>query len=137
MNNRSYASPLQRSYADVLRSLALVGYGLLIVFYGIYLMGIVALQVEPEVTAQHWHLPADEYVETTEIHPGTGWMAVLRYGEGLSLASLAFLALVSIPCLIRILPQLIRNRDWVYAFLVTLEIAILSLAASGLLKGGH
>jgi hypothetical protein len=137
MSEKSYASPLQASYADTLRVLALVGYGMLVLLYVIYLTGIVQFHVEPRITAQNWHLSAEDYVKTTAIHPGSGWPFLLRHGEGLSLASLAYLALVSIPCLMRILPLLIRQRDWVYTVLVAAEIAVLSLAASGVLESGH
>ena len=136
-NGKDYSSPLQRSYADVLRIFVMVGYGLVVLLYLVYLTGIVPSPVTPMITAKYWQLSAHEYVEITGIHPGSGWLPLLRRGDGLSMASLAYLALVSVPCLIRILPLLIRQRDWIYALIAAAEITVLLLAASGVPTGGH
>jgi hypothetical protein len=42
-----------------------------------------------------------------------------------------------VPCLIAVFAVYVRRRDTVYAALAALEIAVLALAASGVLTGGH
>jgi hypothetical protein len=40
-------------------------------------------------------------------------------------------------CLLAIIPAYVRRRDTVYAIVCLLEIAVLVLAASGILTSGH
>ena len=68
---------------------------------------------------------------------GWGWVAVLNMGDYLNFIGIALLALVTIVCYLGILPTLFRNKDWVYGTIAILEILVLSLAASGIVTGGH
>ena len=54
-------------------------------------------------------------------------------GACLSLISLVFLEVISIACLIRIVPVYLGERDWVYSSLVVSEIVVLTAAATGVL----
>jgi hypothetical protein len=50
---------------------------------------------------------------------------------------IAFLAGVTIVCYLRIAPILFAKKDPIYGVIALLEVIVLTLAASGLLKGGH
>ena len=50
---------------------------------------------------------------------------------------MAFLATITIVCYARILPMLAARRERIYAAIVIAEIAVLLLAVSGYLAGGH
>jgi hypothetical protein len=62
---------------------------------------------------------------------------MLMYGDFINFIGVAVLAGVSIFCYLAIVPLLLKNNDKVYAVLALLEVVVLSLAASGLLKVGH
>ncbi len=56
----------------------------------------------------------------------------------LTFLPIAFLSLLTIICYIAILPGLIRKKDTAYVVIAILEVAVLALAASGILSaGGH
>lgn len=71
-------------------------------------------------------------------YAGWKWLGMLGKGDFLNFLGIAFLSGVTILCYIRIVPILFRKGDTIYAILAILEVLVLVLAASGLLKsGGH
>jgi len=65
-------------------------------------------------------------------------MRMLEKGDFLNFVGIAFLAGVTMICYVRIIPILFRKKDRVYALIAILEVLVLMLAASGILKaGGH
>ena len=74
----------------------------------------------------------------TGIEPGWRWVFLLHRGDFLNFAGIAFLAGVTIACYLAISAIFFRKRDLVYAWLSVVEVAVLALAASGVLAvGGH
>ena len=55
----------------------------------------------------------------------------------MNLVGVAMLSSVTIVCYVRLLPVLWMERDHAFVAIVVLEIAVLLLAASGVLGGGH
>jgi hypothetical protein len=87
---------------------------------------------------RYWGLSVHDYLKATGIHPGWTWLGMLGKGDFLNFVGIAFLAGVTILCYIRIIPILFKKKDTVYAILAILEVMVLVLAASGILKaGGH
>jgi hypothetical protein len=79
-----------------------------------------------------------EYLEATHIHPGWSWLGMVGKGDFLNFIGIAFLAGVTILCYIRIIPILFRKKDQVYGIIAVIEVLVLALAASGILRaGGH
>lgn len=69
---------------------------------------------------------------------GWAWLKMLSKGDYLNFIGIAFLAGVTILCYMRIIPILFRKKDTVYGILAIIEVLVLVLAASGILKtGGH
>jgi hypothetical protein len=63
---------------------------------------------------------------------------MLGKGDFLNFTGIAFLALVTLVCYVRIVPILFRKKDTIYGVIAIVEVLILALAASGVLKsGGH
>jgi hypothetical protein len=63
---------------------------------------------------------------------------MIHKGDFLNFAGIVFLAGVTIICYARIIPILLRKKDTVFVVIAVLEVLVLVLAASGLLKaGGH
>ena len=68
---------------------------------------------------------------------GWDWTRLVDKGDYLNLLPVAFLATITIVCYARILPMLAARRERIYAAIVIAEIAVLLLAVSGYLAGGH
>jgi len=83
-------------------------------------------------------MPVKEYLKATDIHTGWSWVYQLGKGDFLNFVGIAFLSSITIICYMRIIPILFRKKDTVYAVLAIIEVLVLTLAASGVLKaGGH
>jgi hypothetical protein len=132
-------------YAKVLEIGMSLGLGLLLVTFSLYIFGIVAPCVPVEELPNYWVMNVDDYVEATNSdhlhheHPITGWswLSVLGKGDYLNFLGIAVLSTVSIICFLWITPTLLRKKDWIYAAMALLEVAILTFAASGILAVGH
>jgi hypothetical protein len=132
------ATEEQMSYARILEKGMMVGLLLLIVTFIIYLTGIIPSYLPVEDLPQYWGVSVHEYLEHANVQPGWAWLKMLHKGDFLNFIGIAFLAGVTVICYIRIIPTLFRKKDVVYGVLAILEVLVLVLAASGLLKaGGH
>jgi hypothetical protein len=78
----------------------------------------------------------DRFLAATGAPSGWGWLAVARHGDYANLIGVAMLGLVTVVCYLRTLPLLFR-REPALGVLAALQIAVLLLAASGLLAAGH
>lgn len=132
------ATEEQLIYAGVLNHGMKVGFVMLVVTFAIYVSGILTPHVPVEDLSRYWSMPVKEYLHKADIHPGWFWLSKLGSGDFLNFVGIAFLAGVTIMCYISIIPVFFRKKDKVYAILAITEVAILALAASGILKsGGH
>ncbi len=132
------ATPEQVLYAKVLSVGMYFGLGLLFVTYAIYVFGFMAPEIPFEDLDHLWTLSVHEYVDEAQIKTGWGWVGMLGKGDFLNFLGIALLAGVTIICYACIIPVLVRSKDRIFVVLAILEIAVLSLAASGILKtGGH
>jgi len=85
---------------------------------------------------KYWSMPVKDYLKAAEIHAGWSWLGMLGKGDFLNFTGIAFLSAVTIFCYMRIIPILFRKKDTVYGVLAIIEVLVLALAASGILKGG-
>lgn len=58
-------------------------------------------------------------------------------GDYMNLLGIALLAGLSIICYLAILPILLKKKDFTYAVIAIIEVVVLALAASGILKAGE
>ena len=84
-----------------------------------------------------WALAASDYLHATGMHGAWGWLAALGAGDALPLLGIAALAAVPFGALLALIPHYARRRDWIYLSITALQIAVLALAASGVLVAGH
>jgi hypothetical protein len=137
-NNASLeATPEQVLYANLLNKGMLIGLILLFVTFFIYTLGIMTPYIPLEELSNYWSLSVTDYLKTADIPTGWGWASMLQYGDFLNFIGIVVLSGVTILCYLAIVPTLLKNGDKVYAALALLEVAILSLAASGILASGH
>lgn len=132
------ATEEQMGYARILDMGMKIGMLLLIITFIIYLTGIFPSYLQVEDLPRYWSISVHDYLELAKVQAGWGWIKMVNKGDFLNFISIAFLAGVTVICYIRIIPILFRKKDRVYGVLAILEVLILILAASGLLRaGGH
>lgn len=131
------AGPEQILYASILEKGMFVGLLILLITFALYAFGIMKPYVPLDQVSQHWSMNVHEYLEHLHIGTGWSWVGMIQYGDFINFIGVAVLAGVSIICYLAIIPVLLKNNDKVYAALALLEVLVLSLAASGILKVGH
>ncbi len=133
----SEASAEQVRYADMLFWGAWIAIAIMAVTYVIYLAGILVPHVPLSKIPEYWSQPVDTYVHEAHIPIGWGWVSLLGKGDFLNFIGLTILATMTILCfLVVLLPAYLKKKDWLFAAIVVLEVAVLVLAASGILGGG-
>ena len=79
-----------------------------------------------------------EYLHRDHALTGWWWLGALDRGDFLTWVGIAFLSAVTLVCFAGVVPLMVRKRDWIYVAIAVTEVAILALAASGILiAGGH
>jgi hypothetical protein len=135
----------QLLYAKILEIGMLVGLGLLLVTFTLYLTTIVPPTVPFDQLPDYWTLNVNDFLQAVDEqflaqgHHLTGWAWLSQVGRGdyLNFVPIAILSAVTIVCFLGIVPVLARKKDWAFVFMAILEAAILILAASGILAVGH
>ncbi|MFO7762069.1 MAG: hypothetical protein ACQES8_09435 [Thermodesulfobacteriota bacterium] len=121
-----------------------IGMVLLLVFFALYVLGIMKPAVPVAELDQYYSMPVHEYLEAITANYDTikqtpdqwNWLSLAGHGDYFNLLVIAYLAAVTIVCYIIIIPTLLKDGDKLYAGLAALEVLILVLAASGILGGG-
>jgi len=127
----------QIKYANLLLYCSWAGIGMLAITFILYVTGIMGAYIPASEMPQYWGLSAHEYLVETGVPAGWGWLTLIGYGDFINLIGIAFLALLTIVgYLTLLLPAYLRKKDTTYATIVVVEIAVLVLAASGILKVG-
>jgi hypothetical protein len=125
----------QRRYARWLLATTRLGAVVLVVTFTIYVAGWVAPHVPIDRLPSLWSLPASEFLRQTGMPPGwRGWAAHILQGDMLVLGAIAMLISSSILCLAAAAPLFWRRGERWLVMLCVLQIAVLALAASGLLR---
>jgi hypothetical protein len=127
----------QARYARWLEFGTWVGLVLLVASFAAYVLGWLPAHVAPQRLAQLWGQPLNAYLAATGSPTGWGWLALLPRADTLGLVGIAWLASVSVPCLLALVPLYWRRGDKAFVALCLAVVAVLLLAASGLLAGGH
>ena len=128
----------QITYANILFIGAWAGIFLMIITYIVYVSGILPPHVDISLITSNWDKGVSEYLDITHSPQGWGWVALLSRGDFLNYLGLAFIALLTIVCYLVLTVAYARRSDRVYFIISVLEIAVLSLAASGIFgAGGH
>ncbi len=137
-NNNIKASEERLVYANILNKGMKIGLVALIVTFIIYLFGILTPHIPVKDLPKYWDMPVHEYLKINKIHLSWSWIWMIHKGDFINFIGIAFLAGVTIICYIRIIPIYFRKNDTVYGIIAVLEVLVLALAASGLIKvGGH
>lgn len=136
MSDKLKATEEQLAYAKLLDTGMKLGLLMLVISFVIYVSGIFAPHVPVNDLPKYWSMPVKDYLKATDIHAGWSWLGMVSKGDFLNFIGIAFLSAVTIFCYMRIIPILFRKKDAVYGILAIIEVLVLVLAASGILKGG-
>jgi len=132
------ATEEQKVYAALLDKGMKVGLATVTATFALYMFGVLTPVIPVEQLPNYWSLPVGEYMAKAGLHSGWSWLHLLGKGDIVNFIGIAVLAGVSILCYIAVIPIFLRKKDIPYAAIAILEVLVLSLAASGLLKsGGH
>ena len=123
---------LNELYARWLDIATRAGFAISLCAFLVYAGGLLPAFVPLEDLPRYWRLPVDRFIEVTGAPQGWAWLGELAYGDGLNLAAIALLGLVTPACYARLLPALIAERDWLQAVLAAGQLVVLLVAASGL-----
>lgn len=130
------ASKEQIRYGNILNIGMLIGLTSLIIAFVLYASGILSPLIPLADVQNYWVISVHEYLKESGIKTGWAWFSNLNYGDMLNLLPIAFLSLLTVICYLAILPELIRKKDKAYVVIAILEVAVLALAASGILSAG-
>jgi hypothetical protein len=135
----------QLLYAGTLAKGMYLGLGILLLTFTLYLTGIMQPGIPIEELPRLWTLSVHDYLEVVnheflhqpDVVSGWRWTGLLGMGDFVNFVGIAILAGVTVVCYARILPGLIRKKDWIYTTIAILEIIVLVLAAYGIGGGAH
>jgi hypothetical protein len=122
----------RRAYARLLDVLVRIGLVLVIVSSAPFAAGLLPLVVPLGQAPELWSLPVHEYLSKTGMDPLLWSLSVLLHGDTLPLVGIAFLALATILCYLRIIPIFGRTRNVPYLLIAIGQVLLLLFAASGL-----
>lgn len=124
-------------YAQLLDWGTRVGLVVLVVSFAAYVSGLMESHVPVSRLPEVWSHPVGRYLELTQSPTGWGWVALVHRGDIAGLGGIVILAGCSLVCLLALVPVYLKRGDRAFAVLCLLEVAVVVLAASGLLTGGH
>lgn len=129
---------IQLFYAGVLDRAAKLGFLLLLFTFGIYISGVLNPYLPLESLPHYWGFSTPQYLEAARIPSGWAWLSLVHHGDFLNFVPIAILAGVTILAYLTVVSKFFRNGEIILGMMALLQIAVLVLAASGILKtGGH
>ncbi len=130
--------PEQIRYANMLFVGAWGGIIILAISYFLYVTGIIPAHIDIALVVQNWGKGVNEFIQITNAPDGWSWAALLGTGDYMNFIGLVLLAAMTIFCYLFLIVGYARHKDWIYCVICTLEVLVLTLAASGILgTGGH
>lgn len=127
----------QLRYATLLDFCTRIGLVVLVLSFAAYVTGLLEPLVPLERLPELWSQPVGSYLTQTQMPTGWGWLAHVGKGDVVGLLGIVILAGCSVLCLLALVPHYLRRGDKAYVALCLAEVAVVLLAASGLISGGH
>ena len=137
-NERTKASEEQLAYAGVLNIGMWLGLALLVITFFVYISGVLPSFVPISELPKYWGMRVHDFNHALNAPTGWGWTAYVGKGDYLNFIGIAILSGLTILCYLVILPIFAKKKDTPYTIIAIIEVIVLSLAASGIMKvGGH
>lgn len=126
-----------RAYITLLRIGTRVSLAALVLTFLLYVSGLAAPAIPIEHLPRYWGLRASEYLRRASLPAGWGWTRLVSFGDFLNYVGIVMLSSLTIFCYLAMVPAFLRKKDTLYVLILLAEIAILLLAATGLLTASH
>ena len=127
----------QLLYATLLDWGTRIGLLVLVFSFAAYVTGLLEAQVPLQRLPELWSQPVGTYLASTQMPTGWGWLALVFKGDVVGLLAIVILAGCSVLCLLALVPLYLKRGDTAYVLLCLAEVAVVVVAASGLISGGH
>lgn len=127
----------QLRYATLLDWGTRIGLVVLVLSFAAYVTGLLEAQVPLQRLPELWSQPVGTYLAKTQMPTGWGWLALVFKGDVVGLLGIVILAGCSVLCLLALVPLYLKRGDKAYVLLCLAEVAVVVVAASGLISGGH
>ena len=128
---------VKRVFAAVEQYGVWIGVGLTLAGFFLYVTGWLGPYLPIENLIRNRGLPTTEFIRQSGLPGGWDWIWLLGHGDMLALLGLVLLSCVALVAYLCVLPSLLRQRDWIYALLVLMQVGVFLLAASGWVAVGH
>lgn len=126
-------SAAQRQFAAMLAIGMYCGLVVLALGFVAYILDWLPATVRLDALPRFWSLSAADYRQSTGAPDGWGWLTHYSAGEILPLAGIVILCSTVLLGFIVLAASSALRRDWAYFAIALFEVAVLVLAASGLL----
>ncbi|MEW5773249.1 MAG: DUF1634 domain-containing protein [Thermodesulfobacteriota bacterium] len=126
----------QITYANLLFYGCWGALALMVLTFLIYVSGILAPHVPLEQIASLWGNPVSVYLQKANVPNGWGWVALIGQGDFLNFTGVVVLAGMTIVCYLTLIPAFLKEKQTIFTVIAILEVAVLTLAASGIVGGG-
>ena len=127
----------QFRYATLLERGSWLGMAMLVITFTVYALGLLPADIAPARWPSLWDKPVREYIQLTGAPTGWGWLGKLGKSDYASLSGVAILAGCSMVSVLALIPMYWKRRDRAFALIAALQVLVLVLAASGMLRAGH
>ncbi|MEW6571220.1 MAG: hypothetical protein AB1390_08620 [Nitrospirota bacterium] len=136
--DKTKATGEQIVYANILNIGMYLGLAIVVATFIIYMLGLLPSFIPPQEIPKYWTMKSYDFIHTLQAPTGWDWLAMVGKGDYLNFVGIALLAGLTMVCYLVILPILMKKKDIPYVIIAIIEVAVLALAASGILKsGGH
>lgn len=136
--DKTKATGEQIVYANILNIGMILGLAIIVVTFIVYMSGILSSFIPPQEIPKYWTMSSKNFIHSLGAPTGWDWLAMVDKGDYLNFIGIALLAGLTMICYVVILPILMKKKDTPYVVIAIIEVAVLALAASGILKsGGH
>jgi hypothetical protein len=129
--------PEHARYARWLHWSGWLGLAVLVGAFVVYAMGLVPPVIPLERLPELWKLSSQDVMQLHGLEGGWHWIRRLDRSDMLNMLGIAILAGCSALPLLAVTPIYLRRGDRIYAALCVLVVAVLVLAASGVISTGH
>jgi hypothetical protein len=129
--------PEQLRYARWLDWGTRVGLVVLLLSFAAYVLGLAESHVPVSRLPELWVHPVGRFLELTDSPTGWGWVALVHRGDIAGVLGIAILSGASVLCLLALMPIYLARGERAFAAVCLAEVAVVMLAASGWLPGGH
>ena len=137
-DEKTRASEEQFAYANILSYGTYIGLATMVITFFLYVGKVLEPVIPIEQLPHFWTMKVKDYMHEANLPHGWGWVNLVSHGDFVNFIGIVMLAGLTIVAYLRIIPILIKKKDTPFVIMAVVEIAILVLAASGILTaGGH